>query len=130
MSYRSSFFQRLFESPLRQPLGILLIGILGILLANLFGLNGVLCISLEKVIQICTALCSLFVALILFTHSYWKRDQAREKIAWAKAQGRMICECTEIGSVRVMIPQNNYKAKVFECPTCKDRIIERGGSFK
>ena len=79
-------------------------------------------LSIEQVIQVCGAGASLLLGVLVFAWSYWKKEQKREKLAFALAHHRVICQCTESGEITMVQDvktDNQVIGKVLLCPVCK-----------
>jgi ribosomal protein L32 len=53
--------------------------------------------------------------------SYWKKEQKRDRIRFAKEMGRKICTCTESGEITLLdkvVIEGMYAGSVVRCPKC------------
>jgi len=68
------------------------------------------------------AIASVISGLCVFGWAYWKREQKREKIAFALTHGRIVCQCTETGEITTVddvIIDGRTFGKVVKCPVCR-----------
>ncbi len=65
----------------------------------------------------------MVVFLVSWGFRLWLRDQKRERIRFAKEQGRRICTCTETGEIFVADPQRyGANEKIEICLACHREI--------
>lgn len=84
--------------------------------------QGRVSLSKERAIQVCGAAGSLFVGVSVLAWSYWRKEQKREKIAFALAHHRIVCQCTETGEITLVEDvkiDDRVLGKVVKCPVCR-----------
>ena len=65
----------------------------------------------------------LFCSSLLMLYSYWRRAARVER---ARAQGRMICPCTEHGEIMLRVESPpGIPVRVLRCPKCGDARTEK-----
>lgn len=125
--HMESFPTTLLKSPLKSHLVTLLTAATGMIGNHLIGQTGTVQLPATIATDIMLGVAGLLFAVLGVAYSYWKRCQPMELIEWAKKQGRIICECTEVGTVMVMCDRERSGAslKVYECKVCKEIRVVR-----
>jgi hypothetical protein len=123
------FLETLWRTPLGKSLSALLVAAIGIVLNHLLGSSGEVRLPVQEAKDLTLLAGGVLCSVVAFAYSYWKKCQPREEIEWAKKNGRLICECTEVGTVMVMVPKprSGESIKLYECPKCKEaRLVSHG----
>ena len=117
---------------LAEPKTLVLSGLLsltpvvaGMVLSYYADTQGVLSLNKETVFQIGGAVASIILGLSLLLRVAMKKIGKKEMVAWAKEQGRPICECTATGEIMCVTPDSASKSGlvVYACPKCKSFLF-------
>jgi hypothetical protein len=81
---------------------------------------GVIPVRNDVAVQVIGAIGSIFLGLVVLAWTLWRKIEKKEIVAAARAQGRLICECTAIGEVMVADPSSTKAEamKRYTCPRC------------
>jgi hypothetical protein len=119
-----AFLQSLLAPDRRKYLSAWLVVIVAIVVNRLAGAKGEVTLPAQLATDLVLATGGLIASVVMFAYSCWKRDQPHSRIEQARAQGRMICPCTEAGEVMVLHPQSQIPVRVLRCPKCGDMRSE------
>jgi len=115
------FYNALLKTPQKKLLASMLTLAVSTGINHLTGPQGQLSLPKKLAIDICLLMAGLVFSLFFFSYHFWKKSQPMEKITWAKQNGKFICQCTEIGTIMLLLPKprSGESLRIYECPKCK-----------
>jgi len=103
-------------------LGTLLLAALGVYASHHTINSGEVAFPRELLVDTVVCLSLLDVWLVSWLVVYWRRDQKRERIRFAREMGRPVCGCTTEGVIPVIDPTKSDSIhKIYVCPLCGDK---------
>ena len=80
--------------------------------------TGDLLLSAKLLAPVATAFGALLLLWASWTYSLWKRDSKWERSKDARAQGRLMCDCTKSGEIMTQHHALGHSMDVYACPVC------------
>ena len=121
------------KAELSSGIGTLLLGALGVYVSHHTTSTGEVAFPKQLLIDTAVVVGLSVVWLASWLLVYRNRDSNRDRIKFARENGRKICQCTELGEIMVFRPRKGIGDEFFDamvCPKCDCWAIPDESHFR